>query len=116
MTSVPFSWFRAPLDAAIRKVIRPAVAHTRRKMIDIKMSMPLEIFEDFLSPLTPEMVKGLERNEVTGNLVPTKTTAAVDRFEYTISKGSVSDRLFRFEEGDSMMEGQDVCLPVEPHA
>ena len=41
----------------------------------------------------------------------TKMTAAVDRFEYTISKGSVSDRLFRFEEGDdSMMEGQDVCL------
>ena len=46
-TSCPTLWFRAPLDKAIKKLVRPSTANTRRKELVIKTSLPLEVFEDF---------------------------------------------------------------------
>ena len=51
LTSCPTSWFRDPLDAAIKKLIRPSTALTRRKELEIKLQIPRDVFEDWISPL-----------------------------------------------------------------
>eukprot|EP00965_Chrysotila_dentata_P110957 3667246-Pleurochrysis_carterae.AAC.1 len=40
---------------------------------------------------------GLERDEATGLLKPTKQTATLDRFEYTVLRPMATDRLFQLE-------------------
>jgi hypothetical protein len=104
--SLPSSWFRAPLDKAIRKLVRPSVAHTRRKMLTIKMAMPREIFEEFLEPLQEEDGTGLVRTDE-GRLIPVnaaKKSSSVNRYVCTINKGSVSDRLFHLNTMDEQVE------------
>ena len=101
--SLPISWFRDPLDEAIKKVVRPSTALTRRKELVIKMKVPREVFEDFMSPLQPADCgtvanhKGLSRDPVTNKLVPTKTTSALHHFKYEIERGGVSNRLFHLQ-------------------
>ena len=73
---------------------------TRRKELTITHSLPRECFEEFMKPLTATDAAGLKRDETTGWLVPTRTTGALRHFEYTIKKGSVSDRLFHLESLD----------------
>jgi hypothetical protein len=99
-TSCPTSWFRDPLDAAIKNAVKPATMLTRRKEISIKMQLPRSVFEDFLSPLTEGDAEGLKRDEATGLLIPTKVTAAVRTYKYLIKRGSVSDRLFHLQTFD----------------
>ena len=53
-----------------------------------------------MAPLTEADAVGVQR-DATGLLVPTSKTSALLKFEYTISKGSVSDRLFHFDTMDS---------------
>ena len=101
MTSCPSSWFRDPFDAAVRKAIRPATAVTRRKEIVVQMRMPRETFEDIMSPLTEDDVSGLKRDSTTNELIPTRQTTALNHFEYTVKKGSVSDRLFHLDSIDA---------------
>ena len=80
--------------------MRPATALRRRKEIKVNVSLPRKVFEDFMSPLTPEDAEGLERDPATGWLLPTKTTATLRKFRYSIKRGSVSDRLFHLEDMD----------------
>lgn len=89
-----------PLDKAIQKLVRPSVAHTRRKELAIKTSLPLEVFEDFLSPLAPGDAEGLKRDS-NDRLIPTSTTSSVRHYKYLIKKGSVSDRLFQLQTLDA---------------
>ena len=71
--------------------------------LTIKMRMPRGVFEDFMSPLTEEMVAvGPLTRDAAGHLIPTKTTAAVNRYEYTIKKGSVADKLFHLDTLDDV--------------
>jgi hypothetical protein len=105
--SLPLRWFRDPLDAALKKVIRPATALTRRKEIVLKMKMPRDVFEDFMSPLTENDAEGLEREPATNRLQPTRVTGTLNHFKYTIKKGSVSDRLFQ-------LDALDPPLPAKP--
>ena len=58
--------------------------------------MPRAAFEEIMAPLKQGDAEGVERDE-SGNLVPTKETASLLRFNYTIRKGSVSDRVFNLE-------------------
>ena len=58
--SLPKIWFRGPLDKALKKLIRPATATTRRKEIVIKMNMPRDIFEDMMSNLSEGDAEGLK--------------------------------------------------------
>ena len=95
-TSCPTSWFRAPLDKAIQKLVRPSTARTRRKELVIKTSLPLEVFEDFMSPLSSGDAEGLTRDS-DNRLVPTSTTTSVRHYKYLVKKGSVSDRLFHLQ-------------------
>ena len=98
---MPKIWFRGPLDKALKKLIRPATATTRRKENVIKMNMPRDIFEDMMSNLSEGDAEDLRYDPVTLKLVPTTTTATLRRFEYTIKKGSVSDRLFNLDSLDA---------------
>jgi len=95
--SLPARWFRAPLDAAIKKLVRAPTAKTRRKKIVMKMPFPRPCFEDFMSPLTEADADSLVRDDATGYLVPTQSTATLNRFNYVIKKRSVSDGLFHLE-------------------
>ena len=96
-TSCPYSWFRDPLDTAIKKLVRPATALTRRKELYIQQKLPREVFEDLMQPLQESDAVGLKRDAATGLLIPTSTTKALLKFDYNIRRGSVSDRLFHLE-------------------
>lgn len=89
-----------PLLASIKKVVRPAVMHTRRKELTIEHRVPVEIFQMFMDPLTPTDAKEVKRDEATGDLLPTETTGSLRKWHYAIRKGSVSDRLFQLESLD----------------
>ena len=66
----------------------------------IKMSLPREVFEDFLQPLQEDDdAEGLERDSQ-GSLIPTDKTKILIKHTYTIKKGSVIDKLFRPQELD----------------
>ena len=63
------------------------------------MQMPRAVFEEIMSPVTIEDCSKIKR-DAEGLLEPTRTTAALNYFEYEIKKGSVSDRLFSFDSID----------------
>ena len=85
-----------PLHNALKKLVRPPTALRRRKTIVIKMNMPLEVFEEFLSPLQEIDAGGLLR-ALDNSLIPTSTTSALRKYEYIVKKGSVTDRLFQLD-------------------
>jgi hypothetical protein len=95
--SLPKIWFSNPLKKALKKLVRPAVSHSRRKELTIKMGIPREVFEDLMAPIKEGEIKSLARNAETGMLLPTRKTGKLLHFEYTVGKGSVTDRLFNFE-------------------
>ena len=101
MTSCPSSWFRGPFDKAVKKAIRPSTANTRRKEIIVSMRMPRETFEEIMAPLEEGDAKNLRRYPDNNMLKPTRSTAALDYFEFTVERGSVSDRLFHFDTLDA---------------
>ena len=107
--SVPISWFRKPLIKTLKKLVRPAVATTRRKEITIKMSVPREIFEDLLAPVKDGEITGLTRDASSGLLEPTRKTSALRHYEYTVRRGSMTDKILNF----GAME-QDEPLPPPP--
>ena len=63
------------------------------------MSMPKEVFDDFMAPLEPEDVEGLQRCP-DGSLLPTSKSSALNKYKYTLKKGSLHDKLFRLHELD----------------
>jgi len=99
VTSCPTRWFRDPLDKAIKKLVRPSTALTRRKTVCIKMSMPREVFEEFMAPLTADDAEGLRRGP-DGSLLPTSKTSALNKYSYILKRGSVTDKLFCLEKLD----------------
>ena len=94
--SLPIAWFRNPLIKTLKKLVRPAVATTRRKELSIKMSVPREIFEELLAPIQDGEVVGLKRDSTSGLLEPTRTTTALRHYEYTVRRGSLTDKIFNF--------------------
>ena len=52
------------------------------------MSMPREVFEDFVAPLTEADVEGMQRGP-DGSLIPTSKTTALYKYKYfTRSRGA----------------------------
>lgn len=92
--SLPSSWFLDPFFASIRKMVRPSTATTRRKELTLDTKMPREIFEEIMAPVNEGEVVGLTRDPATNRLLPTSTTRTLNKFEYMIRRGGVSDRLF----------------------
>eukprot|EP00965_Chrysotila_dentata_P110702 3657832-Pleurochrysis_carterae.AAC.1 len=95
---VPNYWFLDPLRAEMRIRVRPPMQRTRRRLVEVKdMPLPRGCFEEFLAPLKDGEAAGLTRNESSGLLQPTKRTATTGRFEYTLVRPMVTDRLFQLE-------------------
>lgn len=107
---VPRAWFFNPLRQSMRRLVRPCTALTRRKQLTIKKEIPLRVFEQLMSTLGPEDVKGLNRTEVAGRLIPTKQTKNLRRYEYVINKGSALNKFFNLESADRRPEGRSKAL------
>ena len=63
------------------------------------MSMPREVFEEFMAPLMADDTEGLWRGP-DGSLLPTSKTSALNKYSYTLKRGSVTDKLFCLEKLD----------------
>jgi hypothetical protein len=98
-TSVPAFWFEGPLRNRMRKLIAPPTHLTRRRLLELKLPLPRELFEPYMEPLLDGDAHGLEREE-DGTIKPTKETATSQRFDYTITRPMVTDRLFALEKSD----------------
>eukprot|EP00965_Chrysotila_dentata_P143045 4727015-Pleurochrysis_carterae.AAC.1 len=64
-------------------------------MIEIKVPLPRECFENFMSPVKDGDADGLERDEH-GQLVPAnvnKKSRTINKFDYLIRRPMVTDRL-----------------------
>ena len=70
------------------------------------MKMPREAFEEIFRELASGDAVGVERDPETGWLVPTSRTGGMNRFDFTIKRGSVTDKLFHGTLDDT--------LPPEP--
>ena len=95
-SSLPDRWFLDPFREKIFKLIRPITARTRRKQQRVVAQMPKNLIMKWLEPLQMGDALGLVR-ESDGSLAATSQSKSLERFKYTIRKGSVSDRLFNFE-------------------
>jgi hypothetical protein len=85
---------------SLKTLIRPCTSLTRRKELIWKGAMPREAFEELMEPLQPADATGVQR-DATSRLIPTSKTARVQKFEYTIRKGSVTDRLLHLHTLDT---------------
>jgi len=100
MILVPAAWFKVPFEKSILKVVRPPTMTTRRVEMMVKVPLPRVLFEELMAPLTESDVEGLKR--ASGQLVPTTTTLRTHQFNYLVKRGSVSDRLFRLQDRESL--------------
>ena len=62
--------------------------------------MPRQCFEKIMEPLVEGDATNVKRDSLTNKLVPTSSAGSLLKFDYTISKGSVSDRLFHLDQLD----------------
>ena len=110
MIQLPKSWFSLELFKLLRARVRGPICKVRRRMCTIKMRCPKEVFDELTSRLTDGDVPGLEREEESGELKPTRTTGSSRRWEYSFNKPMASDRLFSLERADlkgvAMKEGK----------
>ena len=63
-----------------------------------------------MEPLEESDVQGLQR-DATNRLVPTKTTAALNHYQYEIKKGSIHDKLFSLQKLDPAPRAQPLLAP-----
>ena len=85
-----------PLRARMRSMVRPCTAKTRRKQLTIRFQLPRRGFEELMAPFGEGDAVGLTRG-ADGRLQPTKSTLRLMRFNYTLKKGSFSDKLFQLQ-------------------
>ena len=91
---MPLLWFLGPFYQTMRTVVRPATAVTRRKQLVVKQRMPREAFEDIFGMLAEGDAVGVKRDPLTQMLVPTSTTGGLNKFDFTIKRGVVTDKIF----------------------
>ena len=94
------SWYTTPFYKTLGKLVRPSTALSRRKTRTIKVQMPRQCFEKIMEPLVEGDATNVKRDSLTNKLVPTSSAGSLLKFDYTISKGSVSDRLFHLDQLD----------------
>eukprot|EP00965_Chrysotila_dentata_P119059 3935987-Pleurochrysis_carterae.AAC.2 len=100
-STIPDCWILDPLRAEMRIRVRPPTQRTRRRLVEVKDApLPHGCFEAFMAPLQEGEAPGVERDETTGMLKPTKQAAALEPFEYTVVRPMVTDRLFQLELSD----------------
>ena len=94
----PAHWWTEAFYKNLSKAVRPASSLSRRKMIVMRMPMPLSVFEDVLQDLPDGCADGLTR--VDGVLQPTKKTWATSTFHFLIKNMSTIDKLFALQKAD----------------
>lgn len=95
---VPKHWFSQPLHHAMKTVVRPPTARTRRKQLTIQMKIPEEVFIELMSPLESACVAGFEWvDESKTKLLPTEEKPTFLRYKYTVSKPSLLDKIWRLD-------------------
>ena len=67
-------------------------------MVTLKARLPAPIFKDLVSNLNAG--DGVEWDEATGDVLPTKTTSSSRIFEYHIRRPMVVDRIFHLQTAD----------------
>ena len=92
----PDRWFRDEYREKLFKMVRPITATTRRMQQRVVCRLPEHLVKEWLGDLKPADAVGVERGS-DGSLVPTKETASLLRFNYTLRRGSVSDKVFSFQ-------------------
>eukprot|EP00966_Prymnesium_polylepis_P141382 3265061-Prymnesium_polylepis.1 len=88
------AWFLQPFWDKIKGLVRPTTAETRRTELVVKHALPVECFQQIFSALQEGDAEGVSRDSETGMLVPTGSTATIQKFNYMIRKGSVADKIF----------------------
>ena len=100
--------------------------NTRRKELTIDVPLPIEAFEEVIAPLKEGDTMGLTR-DAAGKLIPTSTTGSVNKYDYTVLRGSVNDLFFHLESRDAapatklstkppaevLQVGEEDCYEVE---
>ena len=99
MGSLPLCWFEDELYHTIRARVRPATALTRRRLLEVSLPLPQESFKLFMEPLIDGDADGLMR-DATGELIPTHKGATCHRYNYTLTRPMVTDRLFDLAKAD----------------
>jgi hypothetical protein len=99
VASIPLCWFEDELYQQMRSRVRPATALTRRRLLEVVQPLPLESFKAFMKPLNDGDAVGLVR-DTDGEMTPTKTSSACDRYNYIITRTMVTDRLFQLDTTD----------------
>eukprot|EP00965_Chrysotila_dentata_P052679 1747828-Pleurochrysis_carterae.AAC.1 len=78
--------------------------NTRRCIVELRdLPLPRACFEAFMAPAKDGEVEGLKRDDGTGLFVPTnadKPTASINKYEYTVTRPSLTDRLCQLELSD----------------
>lgn len=104
--AVPVCWYLQPLYHNLKKLIRPPTSRTRRKLLEVYLPLPRELFELFMAPVLDgdatylaDSTKTLERDEA-GTLVPTKVSQQLRQFNYIIRRPMVTDRLVQLQQAD----------------
>ena len=81
-------------------MVRPTTSLTRRRLVEVKVSLPKECFDDFMEPLQEGEAEGVSRDETSGALLPTRETATTNFWAYVIHRPMVTDRLLKLETSD----------------
>ena len=96
---VPRHWFSEPMSHAMKTVVRPPTARTRRKEMKIELRMPMQIFLELMAPFNTEDLKGLEWTSAKKTMLkPTKTGKAFNLFKYSVDKPEAVDLLWRLQD------------------
>ena len=81
-------------------MVRPTTSLTRRRLVEVKVPLPRECFDDFMEPLQEGEAEGVSRDETSGALLPTRVTATTNFWAYVIHRPMVTDRLLKLETSD----------------
>ena len=102
MQLTPPEWVMYPYLKAVRKLIRPPTARTRRKQVKVSVPFSRSCFEHLMAQMQENDVDDLERTPA-GRLIPTKETKALLRFNYKISKPTALNTFFSLEKTDMLL-------------
>jgi len=82
----------------------------------IQQKLPVEAFEELMSPMVEADCPGLRRDPATGKLIPTnqdKPQSSVNEYKYTVGKASSLDRLFDFRSQDPTLPAPEVATEAD---
>ena len=105
---LPEHWFLKPLFRGLRTITRPPTSLTRRRLLEVKVELPLQCFETFMRPLPESTAMGLTRKA--GQLVHSSSTpgsAGTDYYTYLLDLPLDYDKIFCLEKANVSKHPRD---------